>query len=94
MIQAAKVIGRGLTTIGLTGAGAGIGVAFGTLIKGVARNPSLRGQLLSYVIPGFAFAATGLFALMMAFLVFTQYSLISHLYLNLYVIHQLHRKFK
>jgi F-type H+-transporting ATPase subunit c len=33
------------------------------------RNPSLRGQLFSYAILGFAFAeATGLFALMMAFL--------------------------
>ena len=55
MIQAAK--------------GVGIGVVFGALILGVARNPSLRGQLFSYAILGFAFAeATGLFALMMAFL--------------------------
>ena len=69
MVQAAKIIGTGLATTGLIGAGVGIGVVFGALILGVARNPSLRGQLFSYAILGFAFAeATGLFALMMAFL--------------------------
>ena len=69
MIQAAKIIGTGLATTGLIGAGVGIGVVFGALIIGVSRNPSLRGQLFSYAILGFAFAeATGLFALMMAFL--------------------------
>jgi F-type H+-transporting ATPase subunit c len=71
MIQAAKIIGTGLATTGLIGAGVGIGVVFGALILGVARNPSLRGQLFSYAILGFAFAeATGLFALMMAFFAF------------------------
>jgi F-type H+-transporting ATPase subunit c len=69
MIQAAKIIGTGLATTGLIGAGVGIGVVFGALIIGVSRNPSLRGQLFAYAILGFAFAeATGLFALMMAFL--------------------------
>lgn len=64
-----KIIGTGLATTGLIGAGVGIGVVFGALILGVARNPSLRGQLFSYAILGFAFSeATGLFALMMAFL--------------------------
>ena len=64
MIQGAKIIGTSLI-----GAGVGIGVVFGALILGVARNPSLRGQLFSYAILGFAFSeATGLFALMMAFL--------------------------
>ena len=61
MIQAAKIIGTGLATTGLIGAGVGIGVVFGALILGVARNPSLRGQLFSYAILGFAFSeATGL----------------------------------
>ena len=69
MVQAAKIIGTGLATTGLIGAGIGIGVVFAALILGVARNPSLRSQLFSYAILGFAFAeATGLFALMMAFL--------------------------
>jgi len=51
MIQACKIIGTGLATTGLIGAGVGIGLVFGALILGVARNPSLpslpslRGQL-------------------------------------------------
>ena len=68
-VAGAKILGAGLATIGLVGAGQGIGTIFGSLITGVARNPSMRGQLFSYAILGFAFAeATGLFALMMAFL--------------------------
>ncbi len=64
MIQVAKIIGTGLATTGLIGAGIGIGIVFGALILGVARNPSLRSQLFSYAILGFAFSeATGLFAL-------------------------------
>lgn len=69
MALAAKYIGAGVACSGLIGAGAGIGVVFGALILGVARNPSLRGQLFTYAILGFALAeATGLFALMIAFL--------------------------
>ena len=69
MVQSAKIIGTGLATTGLIGAGVGIGVVFGALILGVARNPSLRGQLFSYAILGFALTeALGLFGLMMAFL--------------------------
>ena len=71
MIQTAKIIGTGLAATGLIGAGVGIDVVFGALILGVARNPSLKRQLFSYAILGFAFTfaeTTGLFALMMAFL--------------------------
>ncbi len=69
MIQAAKIIASGLATTCLIGAGVGIGLVFGALIIGVSRNPSFRGQFFSYAILGFSFAeATGLFALMMAFL--------------------------
>ncbi|OQO02650.1 hypothetical protein B0A48_09285 [Cryoendolithus antarcticus] len=74
IVTAAKAQGAGLATIGLAGAGIGIGTVFGSLITGVARNPSLRGQLFSYAILGFAFAeATGLFALMVAFLLLYAY---------------------
>lgn len=69
MIQVAKIISTGIATIGVAGAGIGIGLVFGALILAVARNPSLSGPLFSYAILGFAFSeATGLFALMMAFL--------------------------
>lgn len=67
---AGKLIGAGAAAAGLIGAGTGIGTVFGALISGVARNPSMRGQLFSYAILGFAFAeATGLFALMVSFLI-------------------------
>jgi F-type H+-transporting ATPase subunit c len=70
MIASAKIIGAGLATIGLTGAGIGIGLVFAALINSTSRNPSLRGQLFTYTILGFALTeALGLFALMMAFLV-------------------------
>jgi len=69
MSASAKIIGSGLATIGLAGAGVGIGLVFGSLITATARNPSLRPQLFTYAILGFALAeATGLFCLMMAFL--------------------------
>lgn len=70
MLQAAKYIGAGLAAIGLTGAGIGIGSVFSSLIASTARNPAIRGQLFTYAILGFALAeATGLFALMVSFLV-------------------------
>lgn len=70
MLESARLIGTGIATTGLIGAGVGIGTVFAALILGVARNPSLRAQLFSYAILGFAFSeATGLFALMMSFLI-------------------------
>jgi F-type H+-transporting ATPase subunit c len=42
MLQAAKYIGGGLATIGLAGAGVGIGLVFSGLITGTSRNPALR----------------------------------------------------
>jgi F-type H+-transporting ATPase subunit c len=69
MIQAAKIIGTGLVTAGLIGAGIGISVVFGGLILGVSRNPFLRRQLFSYAVLRFAFSeTTKLFALMMVVL--------------------------
>lgn len=67
--SAAKFIGAGAATVGIAGSGAGIGTVFGSLIIGYARNPSLKQQLFSYAILGFALSeAMGLFCLMMAFL--------------------------
>ena len=65
-----KLVGSGLATIGLVGAGTGVGVVFGCLILGTARNPSLRNELFRLAILGFALTeAVGLLALMMAFLI-------------------------
>ena len=70
MVLASKWIGAGLATIGLSGAGIGVGSVFSALIVGTARNPAVKSQLYNYAILGFALSeAVGLFALMMAFLI-------------------------
>jgi F-type H+-transporting ATPase subunit c len=67
--SAAKLIGAGVATVGVAGSGAGIGIVFGSLIIGYSHNPSLKPQLFSYAILGFALSeAMGLFCLMIAFL--------------------------
>ena len=42
LLQAAQKVGAGLSTVGLAGAGVGIGVIFGALIIGTARNKRNR----------------------------------------------------
>nr|QGN73930.1 ATP synthase F0 subunit 9 [prasinophyte sp. MBIC10622] len=70
MVEGAKLIGAGAATIGLAGAGVGIGTVFGSLVTGVARNPSMEQSLFRIAILGFALTeAIALFALMMAFLI-------------------------
>ena len=70
ILQASKFIGAGLATIGLAGAGVGIGTVFGCLVLGTSRNPSLKDELFKIAILGFALTeAIALFALMMGFLI-------------------------
>jgi len=70
ILSSSKFIGAGLATIGLVGAGAGVGVVFGSLILGVSRNPGIKNELFRNAILGFALTeAVGLLALMMAFLI-------------------------
>jgi F-type H+-transporting ATPase subunit c len=70
IIKAAQYIGAGLATIGLVGAGVGIGIIFGSFMESFSRNPQLKDELFRYTIIGFALTeATALFALMMAFLI-------------------------
>jgi len=67
--SAAKYMGAGAATVGVAGSGAGIGNVFGSLVIAYARNPSMKQQLFSYAILGFALSeAMGLFCLMMAFM--------------------------
>ena len=69
-LQSSKFVGAGLATIGLAGAGVGIGTVFGALVLGVSRNPSLKDELFRIAILGFALTeAIALFALMMGFLI-------------------------
>jgi F-type H+-transporting ATPase subunit c len=68
-IECCKIIGAGLATISLVGAGAGVGVVFGSLLLSLSRNPNLKGELFQYAILGFALTeAVGLLGLMMSFL--------------------------
>lgn len=70
LLQSAKFIGAGLSTIALAGSGVGIGTVFGALIVGLSRNPAIGKQLFGYAILGFALTeAIALFGLMMAFLI-------------------------
>ena len=69
LLTCGKLIGAGLATIGLAGAGVGIGNVFGSLLIAVSRNPNERDELFRLAILGFALTeAIALFALMMAFL--------------------------
>jgi len=66
----AKLVGAGLATIGVVGAGAGIGIVFAALILGSARNPAREPRLFQLTLLGFALCeAMGLLAIMMAFLI-------------------------
>ena len=65
--EAAKLIGAGLATIALAGAGIGIGTIFGNYISGALRNPSAAPGQFPNLLLGFALAeATGLFGLVIA----------------------------
>jgi len=70
MIIEASKIGAGLSTFGLAGAGLGIGIIFASYVTGIARNPSLKGELFTAAILGFALTeAITLFSLMLSFLI-------------------------
>ena len=70
LIQAAQKIGAGLATMGLIGAGIGIGIIFAALLYGISRNPTLKEDLFKTAILGFALTeAIALFSLMIAFLI-------------------------
>jgi F-type H+-transporting ATPase subunit c len=70
LTTAAKSIGAGLATIGVVGAGTGIGVVFAGLLIAISRNPAKEARLMQIVLLGFALTeAMGLLAIMMAFLI-------------------------
>lgn len=68
-LLASKAIGAGLATIALAGVGTGIGIVFAGFLVAYSRNPSLKQDLFSNALLGFALVeAIALFGLMMAFL--------------------------
>ena len=67
--EAAKLIGAGLATLPLMGAGIGIGTVFGNYLAGALRNPSAAASQQTNLLLGFAFCeATGLFGLVVSFM--------------------------
>ena len=70
LVTAAKLIGAGVATVGLTGAGIGIGTVFGAFIVGMSRNPSIEQKMFKFCLMGFALTeAIALFVLIIAFLI-------------------------
>lgn len=68
-VEAAKMIGAGLSLVALTGVGIGIGMIFASLVSSIARNPSVRNDIFIISILGFALTeAIALFALVVALL--------------------------
>jgi len=69
ILEGSKVIGAGLATISLVGAGCGVGLVFSSLLISYSRNPELKADLFQYAILGFALTeAVGLLGIMMSFL--------------------------
>ncbi len=65
----AKYIGAGLATMGMIGAGAGLGILFGNYLQGAIRNPTAAGQERIWLFLGMALTESmGIFALVVALL--------------------------
>lgn len=69
-VEAAKLVGAGLSMIGTIGAGIGIGLVVSGAVQGMARNPGYSGNLLTNMILGIAFCeAMAIYCLVIAFLI-------------------------
>jgi len=65
----AKYIGAGLATMGMIGAGAGLGILFGNYLQASIRNPTAAGGERIWLFLGMALTESmGIFALMVALL--------------------------
>jgi ATP synthase F0 subunit c len=74
IIEAARILGRligaGLATMGMIGAGAGIGIVVGGAVQAMGRNPDASGNIQVNMILGIAFAeAVAIYALVIALLI-------------------------
>lgn len=70
LVTLGKLVGSGLATIGVVGAGIGIGIIFCGVILATSRNPENVGTYERYMWLGFALTeAMGLLAIMMAMLI-------------------------
>jgi F-type H+-transporting ATPase subunit c len=69
-LASAKLIGAGLSVIGVGGVGIGIGNIFASLVASLARNPSARDTVFGIAILGFALTeAVALYQLVFSFII-------------------------
>ena len=65
-----RYIGAGLATLGMIGAGVGVGTIFGSFLSGALRNPSAAGAQIGNLFVGAALAeALGILAFVLGILV-------------------------
>lgn len=65
-----KLIGAGLATLGMIGAGLGIGVVGSGALQAMGRNPDASGMIQTNMVLGIAFAeAVAIYALVVALLI-------------------------
>jgi F-type H+-transporting ATPase subunit c len=65
-----KLIGAGLATMGMIGAGLGIGVLVNGAVQAMGRNPDAAGNIQVNMVLGIAFAeAVAIYALVVALLI-------------------------
>lgn len=69
-VDAAKMIGAGLATLGLGGVGIGLGNLFSSFVAGALRNPSAAPKVFPNLLLGAALTeALGIFSLLIGLLV-------------------------
>ena len=69
-VEAAKLIGAGLATLGFVGPSIGIGLIWAALINSVGRNPAAAGAITTTAWVSFALVeALAIFALAIALLI-------------------------
>ena len=68
--ESAKYIGAGLATLGMIGAGIGVGTIFGHFLAGATRHPSAAGSQFTNLILGAALTeALGILAFVLGLLI-------------------------
>ena len=69
-VEAAKAIGAGLATLGMIGAGIGVGTIFGQFLSGALRNPSAAASQIGNLFVGAALAeALGILSFVLGILI-------------------------